>query len=121
MSEIATLSEKIDELIFWTKFSAFPTFTVLLRDALRDDVDKLVYELSDGERSTREIADLISSNGRGITHTTVANLWQRWSLRNLIMPAKRLGRYKKIVSLASVGIEVPPIRVIHEERRENNE
>lgn len=66
MSEITSLSEKIDELIFWTKFAAFPTFIALLRDALRDDVDKLVYDLSDGERTTRDIAELISSTGRRI-------------------------------------------------------
>ena len=119
MSETATLSEKIDELIFWTKFSAFPTFIALLRDTLRDDIDKLVYELSDGERTTRDIAEIISSTGRRITHATVANLWQRWAMRNLVMPAKRVGRYRRIVPLASVGIEVPQIRAIQEERREN--
>lgn len=37
------------------------------------------------------------------------------------MPAKRVGRYKKIVSLTLVGIEVPQIRAIQEEGRENNE
>jgi hypothetical protein len=121
LGEITSLSEKIDELIFWTKFTAFPTFVALLRDALRDDVDKLVYDLSDGERTTRDIAELISSTGRRITHTTVANLWQRWATRNLVMPAKRVGRYRRITSLASVGIEAPQIRAIQEERGENNE
>lgn len=121
MNETTSLSEKLDELIFWTKFAAFPTFVALLRDALRDDVDKLVYELSDGERTTRDIAEQISNTGRRITHTTVANLWQRWAIRNLVIPAKRVGRYRRIVSLASVGIEVPQIRAIQEERGENNE
>ncbi|MBE0512886.1 hypothetical protein IBX38_07535 [Candidatus Bathyarchaeota archaeon] len=121
MSEINSLSEKLDELIFWTKFSALPTFRTLLRDALRDEVDRLVYELSDGGRSTREIAHLISRGGRRITHVTVANMWQKWSLMNLVMPAGRKGRYKRVVSLESIGIEVPPMEVVHEERRESSE
>jgi len=118
LSETASLSEKLDELIFWTKFSALPTFIALLKDALRDDVDKLVYELSDGERSTREIAHLISRGGRAITHTTVANMWQKWFLMNLVMPARRRGRYKRVVSLESIGIEVPEIKESAETKEE---
>lgn len=121
MSDMESLSEKLNELIFWTKFSALPTFRVLLIDALREDVDKLVYELSDGERSTREIAHMISRGGRRITHTTVANLWQKWSLMNLVMPTERRGRYKKVVSLKSIGVEVPPLNTVRAERRKSNE
>jgi len=116
LSGVQSLSEKLDELIFWTKFSALPTFRAVLMDTVREDVDKLVYELSDGERSTREIARMISRGGRSITHVTVANMWQRWSLLSLVMPAERRGRYKRVVSLESLGIEVPPL-----ERRESDE
>ena len=121
MSETRSLSEKLDELIFWTKFSALPTFRALLTGTLRDDVDKLVYELSDGERSTREIARLISRGGRRITHTTVANMWQKWSLMNLVMPAERRGRHRRVVSLESIGIEVPSCEVVREESGEGDE
>lgn len=120
MSEIASLSEKLDELIFWTKFSVLPTFSALLKDALRDDTDKLVYELSDGNRSTREIARLISKGGRKITHVTVANMWQKWSLMNLVMPARRRGRYRRVVSLESMGIEVPKVEERPEAQEEEN-
>jgi len=111
LSDSTFLSEKLDELIFWTKFSALPTFSALLKNALRDDVDKLIYELSDGERSTREIERLITGGGRRVTHATVANLWQKWNLTNLVMPAMRRGRYKRVVPLESIGIDVPPLRV----------
>ena len=109
MSGEASLSEKLDELIFWTKFSALPTFVALLKNELRDDIDKLIYELSDGERSTREIAELISKFGRSVTHTTVANMWHKLSIMNLVMPARRRGRYKRAISLESVGIEKPQL------------
>jgi hypothetical protein len=101
------LNEKIDELIFWTRFSALPTFRAILMDALREDVDKLVYELSDGKKSMRDIARLISKDGRSITHVTVGNMWKKWTILNLVIPAKRKGRCKKLVSLETLGIETP--------------
>lgn len=110
MSDNPNISDKLDELIFWTKFSALPIFTTLVKNALRDDLDKLVYELSNGERSTRQIEHLIEEYGEKITHVTVANLWQKWHLMNLVIPAKRKGRYKKVISLESIGIEVPLLK-----------
>ena len=109
-----SLSEKFDELIFWTRFSALPTFRALLMDTLREDIDKLVYELSDGNRSTREIANIISGGGRAITHVTVANMWKKWAILNLAMSARRKGRHKRITSLESLGIEVPALEVTPE-------
>lgn len=114
------LSEKLDELIFWTKFSALPTFRSLVIDTLRDDIDKLVYELSDGERSTRDIASTISNGGRSITHTTVANMWRKWLVLSLVIPAERKGRYKRPVSLESIGMEVPSLESGNEEGDDEN-
>lgn len=114
MSNVESLSEKLDELIFWTKFSAWPTFRALLMDTLRGEIDKLVYELSDGERSTRDIVQAISKGGRGITHVTVSNMWKKWALLNLVIPAKRKGRYRRPISLESLGIEIPEVEVSSE-------
>ena len=104
---VQSLSEKIDELIFWTKFSAMTTFVPLLTNALRTEIDKLIYELSDGKRSSREIAQIVCSIGRKTTHVTVGNMWEKWTLLNLVIPATRKGRVKKVVSLESIGISVP--------------
>ena len=109
MSNADIVSQKLDELIFWTKFSAMPMFRALIVDNLRADIDKLVYELSNGERSTREIARMISRGGRRITHTTVANMWQRWAILNLVMSGQRRGRYRRVLSLESLGIEIPSL------------
>jgi len=111
LSERETLLEKLDELIFWTKLSVMPTIRKTVVDYLRSDIDKLVYELSDGERSTREIAQIISRGGREISHVTVARMWSKWSILNLVMPAQRKGRYKRLISLESLGIEVPELEV----------
>lgn len=121
VNEAQILSEKIDELIFWTKFSAMATFVPILTNALRDDIYKLVYELSDGKRSTREIAQIVCSTGRKTTHVTVGNMWERWTLLNLVIPAIRKGRVKKVVPLESIGISVPKYTNNAPEGETNNE
>lgn len=103
------LSAKIDELLFWTRYTVWKTFIADLKVALRDDVDKLIYELSDGKNSSRDIAQTISKTGRRVTHATVANMWQKWALIPIVIPASRTGRYKKVVSLKNTGIEVPEV------------
>ena len=100
---------KLDELIFWTKFSMMSTFIPTLRNAIRDDIDKLVYELSDGEKTTRDIAEIVTKSGRKLSHVTVANMWERWQQQNLVIPAGRKGRFKRVVSLESIGIKIPEV------------
>lgn len=110
MEKIDELSAKIDELTFWSKLSVWPVFTKLVTATLSEDLDKVVYELSTGDRSTREIAQLVSSNGMRITHQTVKNMWQRWAAVPIVMPAGTQGRFKRVVSLKSIGIQVPLIK-----------
>jgi len=109
------LIERLDELIFWTKLSAMPTIRKTIVDNLRSDIDKLVYHFSDGNRSTREITSIITRGGRRVTHVTVSNMWRKWAILNLVMPARRRGRYRRIVSLESLGIEIPQLEVSSEE------
>jgi hypothetical protein len=109
------LAEKIDELTFWTKFSVWTTFTKILIATLSNDVDKVVYELSTGDRSTRDIATIASNNGMKITHQTVKNMWQRWSAVPIVNPAGKQGRFKRVVSLKSMGIPVPPLNGLPKE------
>ena len=87
------LLEKLDELIFWTKLSAMPSIRNAIIDNLRSEIDILVYEFSDGKRSTREVSNIITRGGRKITHVTVANMWKKWAILNLVIPAQRKGRY----------------------------
>lgn len=109
MSEDLSSSEKIDELIFWVRYPVWKTFLADLKTTLRDDVDKLVYELSDGKNSTRDIAQIVAKMGKKVSNVTVANMWQKWALIPLVVPAKITGRYRKVVSLKSVGIELPDL------------
>jgi hypothetical protein len=113
-------TEKIEELTFWVKFSVWTTFVKTLKATLTDDMDKLVYELS-VDRSTREIAQIITNSGRKITHKTVANMWQRWGEVPIVMPTQKKGRFKRVVSLKSIGIQLPAIEGLSIEEELANE
>ncbi len=106
--------EKIEELTFWIKFSVWTTFVKTLKATLTDDMDKLVYELS-VDKSTREIAQIIANSGRKISHKTVANMWKKWAEVPIVMPAQKEGRYKRVVSLKSIGIPVLTIEGLPKE------
>jgi len=119
MSEDLFSTEKIDELIFWVRYPVWKTFLADLKAILREDVEKLVYELSDGKNSTRDIAQIVTKMGKKISNVTVANMWQKWALIPLVIPARTVGRYRKVVSLKQVGIEVPDIDILAQEKATN--
>ncbi len=71
----------------------------MLKDVLKEEMksvrDKKIYELSNGERTTREIAELA-----GGSFQNVAAKWKEWSALGLVVESEsRKGRYKKLVSL----------------------
>jgi len=102
------ICDELREIKYWVKLSGLPTLRRALQDNLRDDESKLVYELSDGRRSTREIVGELHRSGREITHATVANMWKRWSAAGIVEPSEWYqGRFKKVASLGSLGMEVP--------------
>lgn len=104
------ICDELKEIRYWTKLSSLPILRRVIQENLRDDESKLVYELSDGNRSTREIALELVRMRRAITHVTVANMWRRWAALGLVEPSERYqGRFRRIVSLESLGIEIPRI------------
>jgi hypothetical protein len=102
--------DELREIKYWVKVSGLPVIRRAAHENLRDDESKLVYDLSDGHRSTREIAEELKKSGRVITHATVANMWKRWAAVSLVEPSERYqGRFRKVASLESFGIEPPEI------------
>jgi hypothetical protein len=101
---------ELREIKYWLKVSGLPVIRRAAHENLRDDESKLVYDLSDGQRSTREIVEELKKSGKVITHATVANMWRRWAAVSLVEPSERYqGRFRKVASLESFGIEPPEI------------
>lgn len=110
--------DELKEMRTWLRLSVFSSFRRTISDNVRDDIDKLVYEFSDGSRSTREIVSELSKQGKAITHVTVANMWKRWAVVGIVEPSERYqGRFRKITSLESIGIDVPKM---HKEGEQKN-
>ena len=105
---LGKILEELKEIKHWIRLSGLPVFRRAVQENLRDEESKLVYELSDGNRSTREIAEELRKMNKTLTHATVANMWKRWAILGIVEHSERYqGRFKKVTSLESLGIEIP--------------
>lgn len=91
----------LQELINMYKLVNKPIIVQRLEEELADPKQKLIYELSNGERSAREIAESVGK----VSHTTVTNYWKQWAKKGLMAPAQRVGRYKHTVDLKEYGLD----------------
>lgn len=105
LNALKSIEEKLDQLLKWTRFASLQQLRNILTQNLTIDKELLVYELSDGERTTREIASIVGLK----SNQTVANYWKKWSKLGIVEPSqKRQGRFQHFCSLEEVGIAIPP-------------
>jgi hypothetical protein len=60
-----------------------------------------MYQMTDGTKSTRDIASSLKSK---CSHGTVANTWSKWALVGIVVPSDRKGRVKAAFDLEEYGI-----------------
>lgn len=107
----AKLIDLLSEILKWTRFVGKQQLKALLLDSLKEDVEKVIYELSDG-KSLREIEKICKDNGYSVSRGTINNYWDKWAALGFVESSKRFkGRYERIVSLKEVGIEHPKIEM----------
>jgi hypothetical protein len=105
------------EILRWSRFENFPKLRKILLDTLKTDEEKLVYELTDGEKSRYDIA-----KETGIPDSTIRSWWERWYNLGILEPSgKRKGRPQKIMALEDVGIEVRKVTTTKPEVKEEKE
>jgi hypothetical protein len=94
----------LEQILRWTKTGAIMQMKPSIQEALQSDEAKLVYEYSDGEKSTREIGKLA-----GVSHGTVTNYWEKWSDLGIVEPTEKYegGRFRRLCSLRELGIALP--------------
>ena len=103
-SPVAT-AELLREILKWQRFECFPKLRKLLLDSLKTDQEKLVYENTDGEKSSYDI-----TKETGVPISTVKNWWNKWYDQGILQPSgKRKGRPQKIMALEDMGIETPKL------------
>jgi transcription initiation factor TFIIIB Brf1 subunit/transcription initiation factor TFIIB len=114
--EVVNLSESnveemlilLRELVKWSKFESIPKLRTVLEQNLTNDKEKIIYEFSNGERSTRDVAKVAD-----VSHVTVQNYWEKWSKLGIVDKSEKYeGRYRHICSLEEVGLTVPEVKDI---------
>lgn len=103
MSDDVKIVELMSEFLRIYKFVNHSSIVDALSNELCDTSGNKakVYELSDGNRSTRDIQDLT-----GVSRTTVTIYWKQWALSGIVVPAARKGRYKAAFDLKEYGLSV---------------
>jgi len=95
--------ELLEEILLWTKYDYTETKQTLIEQLDTDD-KKIAYQLSDGEKSTHDIAKLITASQK-----SVSRWWQKWFELELMEQTEKYGggRYKRLISLIKMGIPIP--------------
>lgn len=92
------------EILKWTRFSGMKEVKPTLMAVLETSQKRFIYQLSDGEKGSIEIA-----KSTGVSDWTVRNYWRIWSRVGLVEPLRSGGgnRFKRAFDLEDFGIEVP--------------
>lgn len=101
LNEVADL---LNESLSITKVIHFQSIKTLLETNLDTKEKRLVYELSDGEKTVREIANLADVNISSIS--TWSQYWEQIGILTAVRGSDVKGRRKKLFTLASYGIKL---------------
>lgn len=97
------IARSMEEQLKWTKISGMNQLKSIFEQNLKPEDEKRVYELSDGERSTRDIERLTN-----VSRSKIATLWKKWYKMGIMERSEKYEgkRMKKSFSLLDVGIDV---------------
>jgi len=100
MSWEEEMLEATKETNRWLRILALPALRERLSKELSKSEFKHIYEASDG-RSIREVAASAK-----VSVGSVHRYWQVWAAQGLLEPTDSPGRFRRIVSLGEIGLEV---------------
>ncbi len=103
VESVEKLNRTMKEVARWTKFRSVSGLRETLVRELNTPQKKLAYELTDGDHSRRDIAQILQ-----ITDDSIRSWWDKWYQLALVEESEtRKGRPQRVISLNEVGIEVP--------------
>jgi len=73
----------------------------ILKAELKTDQLIEIYQKTNGEKSSRELANVLKNK---CSHATILNTWNKWALLGIVIPAKQKGRYMAAFDLAEYGM-----------------
>ena len=97
-------TEILKEILKWIRFTGAKEVKSVLVSTLDTEQKRLIYHLSDGNRTSMDIA-----KAAGTSDTTIRRYWASWARQGIVESLKVRGgeRYKKSFELEDFGIEVP--------------
>lgn len=101
------IAGSLRELVTWARVTGYPTVKQTLETVLDSDEKRLVYHLTGGQRSIKEIQRLTGVNARYISE------WgQEWDRIGIVGPSRVSsirGRRQRAFDLADFGLEIPEV------------
>lgn len=103
MNKEDRMIELLEELVKWTKVTGFRQVKNLLLDILTSPEEKIAYNSSDGERTSRDVAEIAH-----VSQYSIAKWWKTWIKAGIAEPiqVQRGERAMHSFSLEDFGIEV---------------
>jgi hypothetical protein len=115
--KLESINRNTKEILMWLRFANIDKLKEFLERELDTDAKKVVYEYSNGLRSTPVLEKLSSTPQR-----TVQSWWQRWYRQGIVIESERYKRrMSKIISLDDIGIKIPKLSNPPKEFEQNSE
>ena len=101
LAEVLEEQKQINRML---RFVAHRQARDLIEEHLTKSIERRVYELSDGLRSSRDIEKTV---GKEVTQRTVVSWWQKWRRLGLVEQSPTYsGRMRQLMPLEELGLEI---------------
>lgn len=104
-NKLKVLEKQNDHSQILLRVLAEPILSSSLQEIFKSPKDLYAYELSNGERSTREIGNLVKLDQKGIS-----NRWREWEKDGLVQKAGKKGQFKGRYTLLELLVVYLPTR-----------
>ena len=113
LNKIITIQK---EQLRWDRLSGMNHLKGIFDVEFKNDDEKIIYELSDGEKSTRDLEKDV-----GVSRSKIALLWHKWYNMGIMEKSQKYDgkRMKRSFSMADVGMYVKmPSKYSHKQKSE---
>ncbi len=93
------IKQLLKEILKWQRIQGIKTLKEILYTLLddKDNIKKIVYENTDGEKTVRDLQKISKTN-----ISTISKWWNEWYSLGIL--EKKGQKYKKIISLKELSI-----------------
>ncbi len=97
LGELKTLNQTQKQIADYLRILAQPEIESHLKPLFASSIEIRAYELTNGKRSTRDIAELVNSN-----KDTISSLWKKWAEMGIAESTGNQKPYKARLSLVDL-------------------